>query len=94
MQVPPVDNAPGGLGSYTAWQRRKLAPADASNCSAALVVNLVTRAPREPLVTEMKLTMTDPGYAVPAMQSTAKQIADLQGQARKARQNSGTVPKL
>lgn len=94
LQAPPVDNSPGGLSGYEAWQRRKLAPADASNCSAALLVNLVTRAPREPLVREMKFVMTDPGYAVPAMQATAKQIADLQAQARKARQNTSTAPKL
>lgn len=90
-QVPPVDNSPMGLSQYEAWQRRKLAPADAANCSAALVVNLVTRAPREPLVTEMKFVMTDPGYAVPAMRATAQQIAE---QAGKARQNSGATPKL
>ncbi|MBN8494406.1 MAG: hypothetical protein J0M00_23565 [Burkholderiales bacterium] len=93
-QVPPVDNSPLGLSAYETWQRRKLAPADAANCSAALVVNLVTRAPREPLVTEMKFMMTDPGYAVPAMRATAQQIADLQDQAKKARLNSGATPKL
>jgi hypothetical protein len=93
-QAPPVDNAPGGLSQYEAWHRRKLAPADASNCSAALVVDLVTRAPGEPLVREMKLVMTDPGYAVPAMRATAQQLAELQAKARKARMNSGTAPKL
>lgn len=93
-ETPPVDNSPAGLGHYRAWQQRKLAPADASNCSAALVVNLVTTAPRGTLVREMKLVMTDPGYAVTAMQATAQQIADLQAQARKARQNAGAVPKL
>jgi hypothetical protein len=93
-QAPPVDNAPGGLSHYEAWHRRKLAPADASNCSAALVVDLVTRAPGEPLVREMKLVMTDPGYAVPAMRATAQQLAELQAKARKARMNSGTAPKL
>lgn len=93
-QAPPVDNAPAGLGHYKAWHQRKLAPADASNCSAALVVNLVTAAPRNPLVGEMKFVMTDPGYAVAAMQATAQQIGELQAQARKARQASGSVPKL
>ncbi len=93
-EAPPVDNSPSGLGHYRAWQQRKLAPADASNCSAALVVNLVTMAPRNPLVREMKFVMTDPGYAIPAMQAAEKQIADLQAQARKARQSSGAVPKL
>jgi hypothetical protein len=93
-QAPPVDNAPGGLSQYDAWHRRKLAPADASHCSAALVVNLVTRAPGEPLVREMKLVMTDPGYAVPAMRATAQQLAELQAKARKARMDSGTAPKL
>lgn len=93
-QTPPVDNSPAGLGQYQAWQRRKLAPADASTCSPALVVNLVTRAPREPLVTEMKFVMTDPGHAVPAMQATAKQLADLQAEARKTRQNSAAMPKM
>lgn len=93
-QAPPVDNAPGGLSPYDAWHRRKLAPADASNCGAALVVNLVTRNAQDPLVREMKFVMTDPGYAVPAMRATAQQIADLQAQARKARQNVGTLPKL
>jgi len=90
-QAPPVDNSPAGLSHYDAWQRRKLAPADPANCSAALVVNLVTRAPREPLVTEMKFVMTDPGYAIPAMRATAQQIAEQTG---KARQNSGATPKL
>ena len=93
-QTPPVDNSPAGLSPYEAWQRRKLAPADAAQCSAALVVNLVTRAPREPLVTEMKFVMTDPGYAIPAMRATAQQLADLQAQAGKARQNSGATPKM
>jgi hypothetical protein len=93
-EAPPVDNSPGGLGHYEAWHRRKLAPADASNCSAALVVDLVTRAPNEPLVREMKLVMTDPGYAVPAMRATAQQLAELQAKARKAAMNSGAVPKL
>lgn len=92
--TPPVDNAPGGLSHYEAWKRRKLAPADAADCSGALVVNLVTRAPRETLVTQMKFTMTDPGYAIPAMRATAKQIADAQAQARKAREGSGAAPKL
>lgn len=94
MQVPPVDNSPGGLGHYEAWQRRKLAPADYSSCSAALVVSLTPVSFQEPLIREMKLVMTDPGYAVPAMQATAKQIADLQAQARKDRQKSGPGPKL
>lgn len=93
-EAPPVDNSPSGLGPYKAWQQRKLAPADASNCSAALVVNLVTVAPRNPLVREMKFVMTDPGHAVTAMQATAKQILDLQAQARTVRQSSGAVPKL
>ena len=93
-QVPPVDNSASGLSHYKAWHQRKLAPADPSNCSAALVVNLVTVAPRNPLVKEMKFVMTDPGYAVPAMQATAKQIAELQAEARKTRQSSGTAPKL
>ena len=93
-EAPQVDNSPSGLGHYKAWHQRKLAPADASNCSAALVVHLVTVAPRNPLVREMKFVMTDPGHAVPAMQAAAKQIADLQAQARKVRQNSGPVPKL
>jgi len=93
-QAAPVDNSPLGLSPYEAWQRRKLAPADAANCAATLVVNLVTRAPREPLVTEMKFVMTDPGYAIPAMRATAQQLADLQAQAVKARQNSGATPKL
>lgn len=96
-QVPHVDNTPNGFSSYGALQRRKQAPADAANCSAALVVNLVTL-PGNPsnnaFVREMKFTMTDPGYAIPAMRATAKQIADLEAQARKARQNSGTAPKL
>lgn len=92
-QAPPVDNSPSGFSQYGIWQRRKLAPADASNCSAALVVNLVTR-PGDSFVREMKFVMTDPGYAVPAMRATAKQIADLEAQARKARQNSGAAPKL
>lgn len=92
-QAPPVDNTPNGFSQYGAWQQRKQAPADASNCSAALVVNLVTR-PGNAFVREMKFTMTDPGYAIPAMRATAKQIADLEAQARKARQNSGTAPKL
>ena len=93
-QTPPVDNSPAGLSHHAAWQRRKLAPADAAQCAATLVVNLVTRSPREPLVTEMKFVMTDPGYAIPAMRATAQQIADLQAQAGKARQNSGATPKL
>lgn len=91
---PPVDNQPQALSGYEAWKRRKLAPADASNCSAALVVNLITKTPRGSLVTEMKFTMTDPGYAIPAMQATAKQIADKQAEARKSRESSGSVPKL
>jgi hypothetical protein len=93
-QAPPVDHTPGGLSHYDAWHRRKLAPADASNCAAALVVSLVTRNAQDPLVREMTFVMTDPGYAVPAMRATAQQIADLQAQARKARQTSGAVPKL
>lgn len=92
-QAPPVDNTPNGFSQYGAWQQRKQAPVDAANCSAALVVNLVTR-PGNAFVREMKFTMTDPGYAIPAMRATAKQIADLEAQARKARQNSGTAPKL
>ncbi|HWH73523.1 MAG TPA: hypothetical protein VNV16_04610 [Methylibium sp.] len=92
--TPPVDNAPGGLSHYEAWKRRKLAPADAADCSAALVVNLVTRSPRETLVTQMKFTMTDPSYAIPAMRATARQIGDAQAQARKAREASGAAPKL
>lgn len=92
-QAPPVDNSPDGVSQYGVWQKRKQAPADASNCSAALVVNLVTR-PGDAFVREMRFTMTDPGYAIPAMRAAAKQIADLQAQARKARQNSGAVPKL
>lgn len=93
-QAPPVDNAPGGLGRYEAWHRRKLAPADGSNCSAALVVDLVTRAPGEPFVREMKLVMTDPGHAVPAMRAAARQVAERQAEARKARSSSGAAPKL
>ena len=93
-QAAPVDNSPQGLSTYEAWQRRKLAPPDAANCAATLVVNLVTRAPREPLVTEMKFVMTDPGYAIPAMRATAQQLADLQAQAGKTRQNAGAAPKL
>lgn len=92
--TPPVDNAPAGLSHYEAWKRRKLAPADAADCGAALAVNLVTRSPRETLVTQMKFTMTDPGYAIPAMRATAKQIGDAQAQARKAREGSGAAPKL
>jgi hypothetical protein len=38
--------------------------------------------------------MTDPGYAIPAMRATAQQLADLQAQAGKARQNSGATPKM
>lgn len=94
MQAPPVDNSPSGLSQYEAWQRRKLAPADASACSAALVVILTPLSFQQPLIREMKLVMTDPGYAIPAMQATAKQIADLQARARRDRQNSGPVPKL
>ncbi len=92
-QAPPVDNAPNGFSQYEAWQRSKLAPADASTCSAALVVNLIAN-PGNPFVREMKFTMTDPGYAISAMRATTKQIGELQAEAIKARQSSGAAPKL
>ena len=91
--APSVDNSPSGLGFYDVWKRRKLAPADASNCGAALVAQLVTFVGQSS-VNEMKFTMSDPGYAVPAMQATAKQIAEMENKARGIRQQSGSVPKL
>lgn len=91
---PPVDHQPQALSGYEAWKRRKLAPADASSCSGALLINLITSTPRGSLVSEIKFTMTDPGYAIPAMQATAKQIADMQAQARKSRGSSGPALKL
>jgi hypothetical protein len=93
-EAPPVDNSPAGLGHYRAWQQRKLAPPDPSDCSGALVVSLATLAPRGPLVKEMKLVMTHPGYAIPAMQATARRLAELEAEAKKTRRTSGAVPKL
>lgn len=93
-EAPPVDNNPAGLSHYRAWHQRKQAPADASNCGAALVVSFVHN-PGSAFVREMKFVMTDPGYAVAAMQATAKQIADQEAQAKNARQkNPEATPKL
>lgn len=92
-EAPQVDNTPGGISHYGALQRRKQAPADASNCSAALVVSLVHN-PGSTFVREMKFVMSDPGYAVAAMRATATQIADEEARARAARQDSGAVPQL
>lgn len=91
--APSVDNSPSGLGFYEVWKRRKLAPVDASNCSAALVAQLVTFVGQSS-VNEMKFTMSDPGYAVQAMQATGKQIAEMENKARGIRQQSGSMPKL
>lgn len=93
-QAPTVDNNPAGFSQYAAWQKRKQAPADAANCAAALVVNLNTVRPGDALVREMKFTMSDPGYAIPAMRASVKQIADLEAEARKGRLSSGAGPKL
>ncbi len=92
LLLPPVSQAPN-LRWYELQQRNKLAPADPTQCSPVLQAKLTT-APGGSSVVTMEFQMTDPGHGVAAMQATAKWLADLEAQARKARLNSGDAPKL
>lgn len=93
LLLPTVGQTPDGLRWYELQQKNKLAPPDASQCSAVLQAILKTAAGGSSVVS-MEFQMADPGHAVPAMQATAKWLADLEADARKARLKSGDTPKL
>nr|WP_298728522.1 hypothetical protein [uncultured Steroidobacter sp.] len=93
LLLPPVSQTPDSLKWYELQQKNKLAPANGADCSAVLQAKLTTKAGGSSVVT-MEFQMADPGHGVPAMQATAKWLADLEAEARKVRLNSGNAPKL
>lgn len=93
LLLPPVSQTPDSLRWYELQRKNKLAPDNAADCSAVLQAKLTTKAGGSSVVT-MEFQMTDPGYGVPAMQATAKWLAELEAEARNARLKSGSAPKL
>ncbi len=93
LLMTPVAQAPDALRIYQRWQQQKLAPADLSTCSARLRATLTTQ-PGGSSVATIVVEMSDASHAVPALEATAKWLADLEAEARRARLNSGAAPKL
>lgn len=93
MFLPPASQGPGELKKYYQWQQQKLAPADLSTCSARLRANLTVQAGGSSVVS-MVFEMTDPGYMLPALEATSKWVSGMEETAKKARLNSGAVPRL
>lgn len=88
-----VAQSPRDLNKFYQYQKQKLAPADLSQCSSVLQVQMDYREGGSS-VTVLVAQMVDYGYIVPALEATAKWIADQEAQARKARLGSGATPKL
>lgn len=91
--LPPVSQSPDSLKWYELQQKNGLAPTELSQCSAVLQAKLTTKAGGSSVVT-MEFLMADPAHGVPAMQATAKWLAELEAEARKVRLDSGDAPKL
>jgi hypothetical protein len=88
-----VGQSPRNLTKFRQYQQQKLAPADLSSCSGVLQVQMDYREGGTSVNT-LVLQMVDYGYILPALEATAKWIADQEAEARKTRLNSGTTPKL
>jgi hypothetical protein len=93
LAMPAVSQAPRDLRLYQQWQQQRLAPADLSTCAARLGANLTIKEGGSSVV-GLVTEMNDYAYMLPALQATAKWLADQEAEARKARLNSGAAPKL
>jgi len=90
---PGVSQSPNDLKKFYQWQSQKLAPADLSKCSAQLMAKMDYQQGGSS-VTALVVEMNDYGYILPALEATAKWLADKEAAARQQRLNSGTIPKL
>jgi hypothetical protein len=93
LVMPSVSQSPRDLRLYQQWQQQRLAPADLSNCAARLAANLTIKEGGSSVVSLMT-EMNDYAYMLPALQASAKWLAEQEADARKARLNSGATPKL
>ncbi len=88
-----VGQSPNDLKKFYQYQQQKLAPADLSQCSALLQAKMDYKEGGSSVNT-LVVEMYDYGYILPALEATAKWIADQEAEARQARLNSGATPKL
>lgn len=88
-----VGQSPDRLKLFHQMQKEKLAPADLSQCGAQMRANLSYREGGAS-VHAIEIEMRNYDYVLPALEVTAKWIADQEAAARKARLNSGSTPKL
>jgi hypothetical protein len=89
----PASQGPRELNKYRQWQKQGFAPADLSKCSALLQANVTIHQGGSSVV-GLVTEMNDIGYMLPALLSTEKWLADKEAEARRARLESGTTPKL
>jgi hypothetical protein len=88
-----VGQSPDRLKLFHQLQKEKLAPADLSQCGAQMQVNVRYREGGSS-VHAMEIEMRNYDYVLPALEATAKWLADQEAAARKARLGSGSTPKL
>ncbi len=88
-----VGQSPDSLRLFHQLQKERLAPADLSQCGAQMRGSLRYREGGSS-VYAVEIEMRNYDYALPALEATAKWIADQEAAARKARLNSGSAPKF
>jgi hypothetical protein len=90
---PGAKQSPSDLRKFYQYQQQQLAPADLSQCGAQMRVTM--QYPEGGAsVNTLVIEMNDYGYILPALEATAKWLADLEAEARRVRLGSGEVPRL
>jgi hypothetical protein len=90
---PGAKQSPNDLKKFYQYQQQQLAPADLSQCGAQMRAAMEYREGGAS-VNVLVVEMNDYGYILPALEATAKWLADLEAEARKARLGSGEIPRL
>ncbi len=88
-----VGPSPRDLQRFRQYQQQGTAPRDLSTCSALLQANMVIHQGGSSVV-GLEVVMQDYGAQLPALEATARWLEELEANARKARLNSGSAPKL
>jgi len=88
-----VGQSPDRLKLFRQLQQENLAPADLSQCGAQMQSSVRYREGGSS-VHAMEVEMRNYDYALPALEAAAKWLDAQEAEARKARLDSGTAPKL
>lgn len=91
--LPGASQSPNDLKKFYQYQQQQLAPADLAQCGAQMRASMEYREGGSSVNT-LVIEMNDYGYLLPALEATAKWLSELEAEARKARLDSGAVPRL